>query len=40
MPVAEQDDRFQLQIMVLKLTAEASPSYFAEVVYYADGVAG
>ncbi len=39
-PVAEQDDRLQLRIIDIKLTAEASPSYFAEVVYYATVLAG
>ena len=35
-PVAEQDDyRLQLRIIDIKLTAEAVPYYFAEVVYYA-----
>ena len=36
----EQDDRLQLRIIDIKLTAEASPSYFAEVVYYATVLAG
>lgn len=38
----EQDDRLQLRIIDIKLTAEASPSYFdvPEVVYYATVLAG
>lgn len=34
MPLPEGDNRLQLRIIDIKLTAEPSPSYFAEVAYY------
>jgi len=38
--VDDADARLQLRIIDIKLTAEASPSYFGEVVYYAIVLAG
>jgi hypothetical protein len=39
-PVVQADTRLQLRIIDIKLTAEASPSYLGEVVYYATVLAG
>src|SRR6266849_1364230 len=38
--VAPDDERLQIRVIDIKLTAEASPSYFGEVVYYAAVLAG
>ena len=38
--VASDDERLQVRVIDIKLTAEASPSYFGEVVYYATVLAG
>ena len=34
------DDRCQLRVIEIKMTAEASPAYFAEVAYYSMALAG
>ncbi|GMU20605.1 MAG: hypothetical protein AMXMBFR13_07020 [Phycisphaerae bacterium] len=39
-PVPQHDTRLQLRVIEVKLTAEPSPSYFAEVVYYSLVLAG
>ena len=36
----DNDQRFKLRVIDIKLTAEASPSYFAEVTYYSMALAG
>lgn len=38
--VSDQDDRVQLRVIDIKLTAEPSPSYFSEVTYYSMLLAG
>ena len=38
--LAPGDSRLQLRVIDIKLTAEPSPSYFAEVAYYSDALAG
>lgn len=38
--LSETDERLQLRIIDIKLTAEPSPSYFAEVTYYSMVLAG
>lgn len=38
--VSQDDLRLQLRVIDIKLTAEPSPSYFAEVVYYSTVLAG
>jgi hypothetical protein len=39
-PLPTGDTRLQLRVIDIKLTAEPSPSYFAEVAYYAMALAG
>ncbi len=39
-PLPQQDNRLQLRVIDIKLTAEPSPSYFAEVAYYTVALAG
>jgi DNA replication ATP-dependent helicase Dna2 len=39
-PVADGDTRLQLRVIDIKLTAEPTPSYFAEVAYYTMALAG
>ena len=39
-PLSADDQRLQLRIIDIKMTAEPSPSYFAEVAYYSMALAG